>query len=216
MSQDEPLFASPPGTTAAAFAMPNPSSPADANPDGEPAACLLLRATRGDAAAASQLLPKVYGELRNVAAAYLDRERVDHTLQPTALVHEAYLRLANGSRQWNDSVHFLAAAAVAMRCVLVDHARAKRAEKRDGGARVDLPTGGSADARRECDLLELNDLLDRLRQLDARKARVVELRFFAGMTNDQIAEVLDVARSTVAEDWAVARAWLAAQLGTPG
>ena len=189
---------------------------ANANADEDPAARLMLQATRGDAAVASALLPKVYGEMRNVAAAYLDRERAGHTLQPTALVHEAYVRLANGNRQWNDSVHFLAAAAVAMRCVLVDHARAKRADKRDGGARVDLATGGGPDARRECDLLELNDLLDRLRQLDARKARVVELRFFAGMTNDQIAEVLDVARSTVAEDWAVARAWLATQFGARG
>lgn len=182
----------------------------------DPAASLLLRATRGDAGVAAQLLPEVYGEMRRVASSYLDRERANHTLQPTALVHEAYVRLAHGSRRWNDSVHFLAAAAVAMRCVLVDHARAKRTDKRDGGARVDLATGGGPDARREYELLELDDLLERLRQLDARKARVVELRFFAGMTNEQIAEVLDVARSTVAEDWAVARAWLAAQLGARG
>ncbi len=189
--------------------------PGAALPD-DPAARLLLQATRGDAEVASQLLPRVYGELRAVAARYLDRERADHTLQPTALVHEAYVRLAHHDRQWRGSVHFLAAAAVAMRCVLVDHARAKRADKRNGGARVDLATGGGPDARRECEVLELDDLLARLRQLDARKARVVELRFFAGMTNDQIAEVLDVARSTVAEDWAVARAWLASQLGAKG
>lgn len=191
----------------------NQRPPADPPHADDPAAKLLLQATRGDAEVAAQLLPKVYDELRRAAARYLDHERANHTLQPTALVHEAYVRLANSDRQWRGSVHFLAAAAVAMRCVLVDHARARRTGKRDGGARVDLATGGGPDARRECEVLELDDLLDRLRQLDPRKARVVELRFFAGMTNDQIAEVLDVARSTVAEDWAVARAWLAAQLG---
>lgn len=193
--------------------MATDSDPRSSPAAEDPAARLLLQATRGDAEVAAQLLPKVYGELRNVAASYLDRERAGHTLQPTALVHEAYVRLAGADRQWNGSVHFLAAAAVAMRCVLVDHARSKRTAKRDGGARVDLATGGGPDLRRDYELLELDDLLERLRQLDARKARVVELRFFAGMTNDQIAEVLDVARSTVAEDWAVARAWLASQLG---
>lgn len=178
----------------------------------DPAADLLLRATRGDVAAASELLPKVYGELRDLASAYLDRERAGHTLQPTALVHEAYVRLARGDRPWNGSVHFLAAAAVAMRRVLVDHARRRHADKRDGGSRVELGEGVAMAGRRELELLELDDLLQRLRQLDPRKASVVELRFFAGMTTDQVAEALDLSRSTAAEDWAVARAWLATQL----
>jgi RNA polymerase sigma factor (TIGR02999 family) len=174
---------------------------------------LLLRATGGDGAVAAQLLPAVYTELRRVAAAYLERERDGHTLQPTALVHEAYVRLARANRPWNDSVHLLAAAALAMRRVLVDHARQRRAGKRHPpGARVQLATDGGPAAGRELEVLELDDLLERLRRLDARKARVVELRFFAGMTNEQVAEVLGIARSTVAEDWAVARAWLATQL----
>lgn len=182
----------------------------------DPAAGLLLQATRGDAAAASQMLPRVYGELRHLAAAYLERERNGHTLQPTALVHEAYVRLARAERPWNGSVHFLAAAAVAMRRVLVDYARRRRADKRDGGHRVDLADDLAPADRREMELLELDDLLDRLRQVDPRKARVVELRFFAGMSNEQVAEALDLSRSTVAEDWVVARAWLASALKPQG
>lgn len=192
---------------------PAPSQPLPQQRPDDPAAGHVLAATRGDEQAASRLLPEVYGELRQLAAAYLDRERQGHTLQPTALVHEAYLRLGRGSQPWNGSVHLLAAAAVAMRHVLVDYARMRSAAKRElQVTRVDLPTGGGPAPAREVEVLELDDLLVRLRQLDERKARVVELRFFAGMTNDQIAEVLGVARSTVAEDWVVARAWLATQL----
>jgi RNA polymerase sigma factor (TIGR02999 family) len=193
-----------------------PARPAEP-PAADPAADLLLQATRGDGAEVARLLPDFYGDLRRVAAGYLERERTGHTLQPTALVHEAYLRLARANRTWNDSVHVLAAAALAMRRVLVDHARQRHAEKRNApGTRVPLATDGAAAPGRELELIELDDLLERLRQLDARKARVVELRFFAAMTNEQVAEVLGVARSTVAEDWAIARAWLASQLREQG
>jgi len=197
---------------------PPPSPTGDASSGGrvdDPAEPLLQRATRGDVEAARAMLPRIYGEMRRVAAGYLGRERQDHTLQPTALVHEAWLRLQHGERRWSDDVHLLAAAAITMRRVLVDHARQRRADKRDGGRKVRLETQHEVAApdRREIELLELDALIERLRGFDARKARVVELRFFAGMTNEQIAAVLDVARSTVAEDWAVARAWLAGAMG---
>jgi RNA polymerase sigma factor (TIGR02999 family) len=157
-------------------------------------------------------MPLVYAELRSMAAAYLRRERVDHTLQPTALVHEAFLRLSPGDKSV-DRAHFMALAAVAMRNVLVDHARKHTAAKRSAdGKRLtlgapELATDGSA-----LDVLELDDLLHRLAKLDARRARVVELKVFAAMTNDEIAHVLGISRSTVAEDWTVAKAWLAAEL----
>jgi RNA polymerase sigma-70 factor, ECF subfamily len=157
-------------------------------------------------------MPLVYTELRAMAANYLRRERRDHTLQPTALVHEAFLRLNVGARSI-DRAHFMALAAVAMRNVLVDHARKHTAAKRHAdGKRLTLGAPEVASAGRELDVLELDDLLHRLAKLDARRARVVELKVFAAMTNDEIAQVLGISRSTVAEDWTVAKAWLAAQL----
>ena len=164
-------------------------------------------------AKAAELMPLVYTELRAMAANYLRRERADHTLQPTALVHEAYLRLAGTGKQSIDRAHFMALAAVAMRNVLVDHARKHTAAKRHAdGKRLTLGAPEVASAGRELDVLELDDLLHRLAKLDARRARVVELKVFAAMTNDEIAQVLGISRSTVAEDWTVAKAWLAAQL----
>lgn len=160
-------------------------------------------------------LPLVYDELKGLARGYLRGERGGHTLQPTALVHEAYLRVAGGAVDWNDKVHFLAAAATAMRRVLVDHARRRGAGKREGAReKVTLGTEAMGIGRdRDLEILELDDLLNRLAALDARKAKVVELRFFAGLGLDEVATALDVARSTVAADWAVARAWLASELG---
>jgi RNA polymerase sigma-70 factor, ECF subfamily len=178
---------------------------------------VLSRASGGDSGAISQLLPLVYEEMRALAAGYMQRERGNHTLQPTALVHEAYLRLVGSDQIWKGRAHFLAAAAVSMRRVLVDHARRRGADKRGAAHdRITLSAEIASSERRDTDVLELDELLTRLAAKDARKAKVVELRFFAGMTNDQIADVLDVARSTVAEDWTVARAWLAAQLGAGG
>ena len=157
----------------------------------------------------------LYGELRALAADFLRRERSDHTLQPTALVHEAWMRLSvQDESRWGSRAHFFALAAQAMRRVLIDHARRKRADKRGGGARrITLardvtPPGDSSDV----DLLALDDALDRLAELDARQARVVELRYFAGLTVDEVAEALGVSPRTVAGEWRLARAWLSQRL----
>ncbi len=195
----------------------SPGASAAAAPAARPSvAQLLSRVAAGDPAAADALAPLVYAELRALAASYLGRERADHTLQPTALVHEAYLRLLGQDRRWAGRAHFMAVAAVAMRNVLVDHARRRDADKRSAaGRRVTLAGAAvapSAAARREVEVLELDDLLKRLAELDPRRSRVVELKVFAGMTNEQVADVLGVSRSTVADDWTVAKAWLAAEL----
>jgi RNA polymerase sigma factor (TIGR02999 family) len=166
-------------------------------------------------AAVASLMPLVYAELHAIAEAYLRRERPDHTLQPTALVNEAYLRLAAREGKWLDRAHFMALAAMAMRNVLVDHARRRAAAKRGADAqRLTLAAqeAVSTTSSNELDVLELDDLLCRLARLDARRARVVELKVFAAMTNDEIALVLGVSRSTVADDWTVAKAWLATEL----
>ena len=201
----------------------------NANPEPSRAdlASLLSRTAGGDPTAGQDLLPLVYDELRRVAAGYLRQQRPDHTLQPTALVHEAYLRLIGpGAAEpghdpraaaFLSRSHFLAAAAVAMRHVLVDHARGRASAKRGAGAaRVALGGPGgvdvAADDRREWEVLELDDLLRRLAELDPRRAKVVEYKFFAGMTNEQIAAALGTSRSTVADDWTVAKAWMAAEL----
>jgi RNA polymerase sigma factor (TIGR02999 family) len=174
----------------------------------------VARASEGDARAAASLLPVVYEELRRIAASCLSREsRGDQTLQPTALVHEAYLRLIGNDQRWKGRAHFLAAAAVAMRRVLVDRARRKTATKRGGGSvRVRLDAEIPKVTRHEVHALELDELLERLRELDARKSRVAEMHLFGGMTFEQIGQVLDISRSVAAQDWGVARAWLAAEL----
>jgi RNA polymerase sigma factor (TIGR02999 family) len=155
----------------------------------------------------------IYSDLRRVAQRYMSGERGSHTLQPTALVNEAYLRVRGRRDTVCGNAHALALAAVAMRRILVDHARRRNAEQRGGGAqRIGLGNCEPASAGRDLEVLELDDLINRLAELDDRRARVVELRFFAGMTNEEIAEALGVARSTVAEDWSVARAWLQSQL----
>jgi len=174
---------------------------------------ILARADAGDRDAASDMLPLVYAELRALAGAYLQGERANHTLQPTALVHEAYLRLVGNDRAWRGRAHFLAAAAVSMRRVLVDHARKRMAARR--GSKPTVMTICEDDAvasERDVQVLELEDLLTKLAARSERKAQLVELKFFAGMTNDEIGNALGISRSVVAEDWAFARAWLAAEL----
>ncbi len=166
------------------------------------------------------LLPLVYDQLRAVAAEYLRREGAGHTLQPTALVHEAYLRLAKLDRyRWADKTHFFVVGAEAIRRVLVDHARAKGAAKRGGGARrLTLSGLGGLDGATtapDLDLLALDEALERLAALDARKARVVALRFFGGLTLEEVARTLQVGVTTVKDDWAYARAWLLDELDTP-
>ena len=178
-----------------------------------------LRWRSGDASALDDLLPRVYDELRALADAYMRRERAGHTLQPTALVHEAFLRLLRlppGSVQ--NRVHFFALAAQAMRRILADHARRHRAAKRGGSAvRVPLelvegaPALGAA-APSEVAADDLDAALEDLAKLDARQARVVELRFFGGLSIEETAEVLAVSSATVKRDWLVARAWLHREL----
>ncbi len=171
----------------------------------------LLRAWgRGDADARDQVLPLVYAELRRRAAAYLRRERPDHTLQPTALVHEAYMRLVGQSRvQWQNRAHFYGLAAQMMRRILVDHAKAHRAAKRPGRAwRVTLDDQIGAIDPRGCDLLALDDALTALSAVDPRLGQIVELRYFGGLSEHEVAEVLSVSRSTVTREWQTARTWL--------
>lgn len=176
---------------------------------------LLLDATRGDPAALRRMLPIVYRELRRLAVAYLGRERAGHTLQPTALVHEVYLRLIDQARaDWNNRAQFLGLAATMMRRILVNHARAHAAGKR-GGVGAERVSLTLADAEREppIDMLALHDALTRLAEHDERKARVVELKFFGGLTTEEIARVLDISVPTVERDWSFARAWLFQQMG---
>jgi RNA polymerase sigma factor (TIGR02999 family) len=159
---------------------------------------------------ADDLMPLVYEQLRTLAASYLKRERSDQMLEPSALVHETYLRLSrNPPPQWTSPNHFFAVAASAMRKVLIDHARRRRALKRGfGQARVSFELV-TASGQREVEMQELDEALARLAEIDERAERGVELRFFAGLTHDQVATVLGVSRKTVVNDWLRARAWLA-------
>jgi RNA polymerase sigma factor (TIGR02999 family) len=169
----------------------------------------------GDPHAAEQLLPLVYDELRKLAAEKMAQERPGQTLQPTALVHEAYLKLAGPGldREWKNRVHFFAAAAEAMRRILVDNARQKRRLKRGGGReRVPLADFDAVAAPSAEDLLALNEALDQLEANDPVKARLVKLRYFVGLTEEEAATVLDISRATASRYWAFARAWLISAL----
>ena len=169
----------------------------------------------GDVSAAERLLPLVYDELRRLAARKLRHEKPGQTLQPTALVHEAYLRLVDvdKTRHWNSRGHFFAAAAEAMRRILVDSARRKKSAKRGGHLeRVGLEQDMIAAPRRGVDLVALDEALDRLAALDPRKAELVKLRYFAGLTLAQAAEVLGISESTADADWAYAKSWLRLRL----
>lgn len=171
---------------------------------------LLVAWGRGDRRAHEQLMPLVYRELRRLATGYLRRERADHTLEPAALVHEAYLRLI-GQRgvAWQNRAHFFGVAAQMMRRILVDHARAHHARKRPATAlRVTLDARIEGTPPRNCELLMLDDALAALAQQDPRQAQIVELRYFGGLTESETAAVLSISRATVAREWHVARAWL--------
>ena len=180
---------------------------------------LLGRVAVGDRSAADELLPLVYSELRTLAESHFRRARPGHTLQPTALVHEAFVRLTDRTDiDFASRREFLFMASRAMRNILVDHARAKSRAKRGGDrARVTLGPGGPADpvsrtGAETLDLLALHEALEELATLDERKGRLVELRFFGGLSLEQSAEALDIARSTASEDWRLARAWLRRKL----
>lgn len=180
--------------------------------DRQDVTVMLQGIAAGDSGAAAQLLPVVYEELRALARAHLAGERAGHTLQPTALVHEAYLRLVGGEqggdRAFNGRQHFFATAATAMRRILVDHARERNALKRGAGRRVDLSDGDAVTVDDDLDLVGLDDALKKLEAVDERRARVVTFRFFGGLTVDETAAALGVSPATVKNDWAFARAWL--------
>jgi RNA polymerase sigma factor (TIGR02999 family) len=176
----------------------------------------LLRAGAGQPDAVDGMFPVIYDELRRLAHRHLSHEQSGRTLGTTELVHEAYLRLVDQTRvQWNDRAHFLGVAAIAMRRILVDRARSRNSLKR-GGARVSVPLDSidlSSDDRADL-LVALDEALDRLRALDERQARVVECRFFGGMTEDETAEALGISLRTAKRDWAKARSWLYTELDT--
>jgi RNA polymerase sigma factor (TIGR02999 family) len=171
---------------------------------------LLHAIAEGHDSAVNDLLPLVYDELRRLAESFLERERPDHTLQATALVHEAYVKLVDQhSARWNDRAHFFAVAAQAMRRILVDHARTHGRAKRGGGLRqVSLDTQAELAQRPDTDLLALDDALDRLAKDSPDSIRVVEMRYFSGMTIDETAAALGVSTATVEREWRYARAWL--------
>ena len=172
---------------------------------------LLLELQGGDASASDQLIRLVYGELHDLASHYMRSERAGHTLQPTALVHEAYMRLVDQrSATWQSRSHFYGVAAQAMRRILVDHARRKHAQKREGGQRVTLERDLEVEAPggRSLDLIALDDALQKLGAVDARYAKVVELRFFGGLEVEQVAEALGISPATVKRDWTFAKAFL--------
>ncbi len=163
----------------------------------------------GREGAADRLAAVVYNELHDLASHFMRKERQDHTLQPTALVHEAYLRLIDQrSGSWQNRSHFFGIAAQAMRRILVDHARRKRAWKREGGERVTLEESVAESPQQSVDVLALNDALDKLAALDARQAKVVELRFFGALDIEETAKALGVSPATVKRDWTFARAFL--------
>jgi RNA polymerase sigma factor (TIGR02999 family) len=168
----------------------------------------------GDPEAIDRLLPVVYENLRDLARRELRRERDDHTLSATAMVHEAYLRLVQlDSVSWEGRAHFFGAAAVAMRRILISYARSRNAQKRGGGAaHVPLDDVIVAARERPADVLALDEALERLKELDERQASVVECRFFAGMSLDETAAALGISNATVRRDWALARAWLNREL----
>lgn len=175
----------------------------------------LLRAvSAGDAASMKALVEAVYGDLKRLAQTHMNAERVSHTLQPTAVVHEAYLKLIQQrSATVNDRVHFFALASQLIRRILVDHARGKQRSKRGGGGvMMDIADVDPAAKANDVDLIELDDALAELAAIDERQARVVELRFFGGMTLDEIAAVLNVSRRSIDRDWSVARTWLCFRL----
>jgi RNA polymerase sigma factor (TIGR02999 family) len=175
---------------------------------------MLIAWSNGDEAALERLIPLVYQELHRLAHRYLGRERVDHTLQTTALVHEAYMRLIDWKNvQWQNRAHFFAISARVMRRILVDFARRSNKLKRGGNANeVSLAEALVPSAKRGSDLVAIDDALTTLAGLDERQSQVVELRFFGGLKDNEIAEVLKVSHGTVRRDWRLARAWLHREL----
>jgi RNA polymerase sigma-70 factor (ECF subfamily) len=178
---------------------------------------LLTNWRNGDKSALDEMTPVLYDELRRLARYFLAAERSDHTLQPTALVHEAYLRLVSQNAvDWRNRAHFLGVAATMMRRILVNHAEARRAAKREGYAQaLSIEDALEVSTHPELDLIDLNRALEELSQLDAQQARVVELRYFGGLSIEETAEVLSVSPATVKRDWTTARLWLTHRMDAP-
>ena len=180
---------------------------------------LLVSWSMGNQAALDELMPLVYGELHRLASAYLRRERPDHTLQSTALVHEAFMKLSNQREvEWRNRAHFYGIAAQMIRRILVDYARSHHAEKRGSGAvKLALDEAMAVPQQKDLDLLGLNDALERLAEMDPRQSRIVELRFFAGLSIEETAEVMQLSPATIKREWNSARAWLFRELSrSPG
>ena len=175
---------------------------------------LLQQWGHGDDAALAELTPLVYEELRRLAHHYMEGQRPNHTLQTTALVNEAYLRLADQTNpNWQNRAHFFAVAARAMRQIVVDYARSQRSQKRGGGAlKVELDEAAIVSPAESQEIVDLHEALERLAALDSRKAQVVELKYFGGLNYDEMAEVLKISRVTVRRDWEFARLWLYTEL----
>ena len=174
---------------------------------------LLNALSEGNRDATDKLIPLVYKELRRLAGSYLKSEREGHTLQPTALVHEAFLKLVDQNVKWESRSHFFAMAAKLMRRILVDYARAHKAEKRGGDeAKISLDEAFVFARERPSEMISLDEALENLAEIDPRRSKVVELRFFGGLNNQEIATVLGVHSNTVLRDWNLARAWLKTQL----
>jgi RNA polymerase sigma factor (TIGR02999 family) len=173
---------------------------------------LLRRWEHGDEKALHALLPLVYSELRRLAHYHLQGERTDHTLQSTALVHEAYLRLIGQMPKVHDRAHFFAVASRLMRQVLVDYARERRAAKRDGGCRVDIEFLDVLTVRTDDQLIALDEALAELARIDKRQTEIVEMKFFGGLSGPEISALLGLSRATVDRDWATARVWLHRQM----
>ena len=170
---------------------------------------LLREWSEGDQQALSELLPIIYNELRQVAHRYLRRERAEHTLETTALVHEAYLKLIDQrSVNWQNRAHFFAIAAQAMRRILIDNARRRTAGKRGNGVRVPLEEVAGVSGERDDDLLALDEALRELEEIDPQQSKIVELRYFGGLTIEETSEAMSLSPATVKREWAMARAWL--------
>ena len=175
---------------------------------------LLNNMAKGDSGAAEKLLPLVYSELHRLAASYMRRERPDHTLQATALINEAYLRLTKEDGEWNNREHFIGMAANVMRHVLVDYARSHKAQQRDGGMkRVELKEDLAISPEKIEEVVALDEALTRLEHLQPRQGKVVEMRYFGGLSVEQIASLLGVSERSVKRDWSLARIWLFRELG---
>ncbi len=179
-------------------------------PDAKGVTQLLINLGKGDESALNQILPQIYDELHRLAAYYMNHERRDHTLQPTALLHEAYLRLIDQRRvDWKNRAQFLGLAAGMMRRILVNHARERAAARRGGGAaKITLTLEPSIFEMPELTVLALDEALEKLTLMDERKTRIIELKFFTGLTTKEIAEILNISSATVEREWKFSRAWL--------